>query len=99
MAGQLTDAHRTALKLFRERHGGLADSLKNYAADFRRERKRITELLQAAPATVPELARLTGLAADRVLWHIAGMRKYGSAREVGPDGDYVKYAFVEQNGK
>ncbi|MGZ4817825.1 MAG: hypothetical protein ACXVZJ_04325 [Terriglobales bacterium] len=99
MAGKLTEAHREALKLFRERHGGVADSLKKYAADFHRERKRLTEVLQAAPATVPELARQTGLAADRVLWHIAGMRKYGAAREVGPEGDYVKYALVEQSPK
>lgn len=97
MPGKLTDAHRQALKLFRERHGGVADSLKEYSAEFRRERKRLTEALQGAPATVPELARQTGLPADQVLWHIAGMRKYGTAREVGPDGDYVKYALVEQS--
>jgi DprA winged helix domain len=97
MPGKLTETHREALKLFRERHGGVAESLKKYAADFRRERKRITEALQAAPATVPELARRTGLAADRVLWHVAGMRKYGAAREAGPDGDYVKYELLEQS--
>lgn len=99
MAGKLTQAHREALKLFRERHGGVADSAKKYAADFQRERKRLVEALKVAPATVPELARHTGLAADRVLWHIAGMRKYGVAREVSAEGDYVKYALVEEAGK
>jgi len=95
MPGKLTEEHKQSLKLFRERHG-VSDSLKRYAADFRRERKRLTEVLQVAPATVPELARQTGLPADQVLWHIAGMRKYGTVREVGPDGDYIKYALVEQ---
>ena len=96
MPGKLTEAHKQALKLFRERHGGVSDFLKNYAAQFRRERKQLTTVLQAAPTTVPELARQTGLAADRVLWHIAGMRKYGTAREIATDGDYVKYEFVPQ---
>ncbi len=97
MSGKLTEAHREALKVFRERHGGVAESLKKYAADFRRERKRITDALQVAPATVPELARQTGLPSDRVLWHVAGMRKYGAAREAGPDGEYVKYELLEQS--
>lgn len=97
MPGKLTEAHKQALKLFRERHGGVADSLKRYAADFRRERKRLTEALQAAPYTVPELARQTGLPPDQVLWHIAGMRKYGIVHEVGPKEDYVKYELTEQH--
>lgn len=97
MPGKLTEAHKQALKLFRERHNGVADSLKKYAADFRRERERLSEVLQIAPATVPELAGQTGLSADQVLWHIAGMRKYGIVREVGPDGDYVKYELTEQS--
>ena len=97
MPGKLTEEHKQALKLFRERHGGVSDFLKKYATDFRRERKQLTEALQVAPATVPELSRQTGLSPDQVLWHVAGMRKYGLAREVGPDGDYVKYALVEQS--
>jgi hypothetical protein len=97
MPGKLTEAHKQALKVFRDRHGGVNESLKRYAADFRRDRKRLAEALRIAPATVPELARQTGLPADQVLWHLAGMRKYGTAREVGPDGDYVKYALVEQS--
>ncbi len=97
MAGKLTEAHRQALKLFRERHAGTADSSKEYHTDFRRERKQLTEALRVVPATIPELARQTGLSADRVLWHITGMRKYGLAREVGPEGDYVKYGLVEQS--
>ena len=97
MPGKLTEAHKQALKVFRERHGGVSESAKKYAADFRRDRKRLTEALRIAPATVPELTQQTGLPADQVLWHLAGMRKYGAAREVGPDGDYVKYALVEES--
>jgi predicted Rossmann fold nucleotide-binding protein DprA/Smf involved in DNA uptake len=99
MPVKLTDAHKQALKTFREQHSENAESLKKYVADFRHERKQVTEALRKAPATVPELVQQTGLPARQVLWHVTAMRKYGTALEVGPDGDYVKYALVQQNGK
>jgi hypothetical protein len=96
MAGKLTEAHRQALNIFRERHGGVPEALKKYASEFRRRRKQLGEALQGAPATVPQLAQKTGLPADQVLWHIAGMRKYGEVREVCLDGDYMKYELVKK---
>lgn len=96
MPGKLTDTHKTALKLFRERHGGIPEPLKQHASRFRQQRKQLTDALQTGSATVPELARKTGLPADQVLWHVAGMRKYGVARESAPDGDYVKYELVKK---
>jgi hypothetical protein len=95
MPGKLTDDHKAALKLFRERRGGISEPLKQHAAGFRQQRKQLAEAMQASPATVPELAQKTGLPADRVLWHIAGMRKYGEAQEAGVAGDYVKYELVK----
>lgn len=99
MPTKLTETHRQALKLFRERHGDASGTLKKYVADFRRDRKQITEALRKGAATVPELARQAGLPADQVLWHVTAMKKYGAAQEAGPEGDYVKYEFIEQNGK
>ena len=95
MPGKLTDAHKAALKLFRERRGGISEPLKQHASRFRQQRKQLAGALQASPATVPELAQKTGLPADQVLWHISGMRKYGLAQEAGTDGDYVKYELVQ----
>ncbi|HLI03256.1 MAG TPA: hypothetical protein VKU93_03195 [Terracidiphilus sp.] len=97
MPGKLTAAHRQALKLFRERHGNVPEAVKLYAKEFRQRRKRITEALQEAPATVPELAAKTSIPADQVLWHIAGMRKYGEVREAAADGDYMKYELVKKS--
>ena len=97
MPGKLTEVHRQALKLFRERHGDVPEAVKQYAKEFRQRRKRITEALREAPATVPELAAKTGMPADQVLWHIAGMRKYGEAREAVADGDYMKYELVKKS--
>lgn len=95
MPGKLTDAHKQALKLFRERHGGIPEPLKQHASRFRQQRKQLTEVLKVGPATVPELAQKTNLPADEVLWHVAGMRKYGVARELAQDGDYVKYELAK----
>jgi hypothetical protein len=97
MPGKLTDAHKAALKLFRERRGGISEPLKQHATTFRQQRKQLTDALKVAAATVPELAQKTGLPADQVLWHIAGMRKYGLAREVGQVDDYVKYELVKNS--
>lgn len=94
MPGKLTDEHKASLKLFRERRGGISESLKQHASGFRQQRKQLTGLLQAGPATVPDLAEKTGLPADQVLWQLAGMRKYGQVQEVGMSGDYVKYELV-----
>jgi predicted transcriptional regulator len=99
MPTKLTETHRQALKLFREQHADTSGSLKKYVADFRAERKQITEALRKRPSTVPELSQQTGLPADHVLWHVTAMRKYGMVQEVRPEGDYVKYEFIERNGK
>ena len=96
---KLTDAHRQALKLFREQHSDPSGDLKKYVADFRHDRKLTPEALRKGSGTVPELARKTGRPAGQVLWHVTAMRKYGTAQEAGADGDYVKYEFIEQNGK
>lgn len=99
MPTKLTEAHRQALKQFREQHSAVAGTLKKYVADFRQDRKQITEALRKGAGTVPELAVQTGLPAEQVLWHVTAMRKYGTVQEAGPEGDYVKYEFIEQNGK
>jgi predicted transcriptional regulator len=95
MPGKLTEAHKAALKIFRERRGGISESLKQHASGFRQQRKQLTEVMKAGAATVPELAQKAGLPADQVLWHLSGMRKYGLAQEAGQAGDYVKYELAK----
>ena len=90
----LTQAHKEALKQFRQRHRGVAEAAKEHAVTFRRQRKALETALRAGPATVPRLAEQTGLSAEIVLWHVAGMRKYGRVRESGQEGDYILYAYV-----
>jgi hypothetical protein len=90
----LTDAHKEALKQFRERHRDVAEAAKQHAVAFRKARKAVEGALKAGAATIPQLAERAKLPADQVLWHLAGLRKYGRAREAGQDGDYVQYEYV-----
>ncbi len=58
-------------------------------------RKHIKDRLREGPATVPELARATGVDAATVLQHISSMRKYGTVIEDEADGSYFRYRLVE----
>lgn len=95
----LTDTHRAALKRFREQRKREGEDPAKAAARFRQQRKTVKTALESGPATVPELAQATGLAAHEVLWHLAGMRKYGAAQETGQDGDYPRYELVPASPK
>jgi len=92
MTNKLTEDHKTALKKFRERHDKNFESVRQYAQVFNKERKQLITEIKNGPATVPELAQKTGLPTHKVLWHIAGMRKYGIVSEHSKDGDYIRYA-------
>ena len=47
---------------------------------------------KSRPSTVPADCRCPEVAAaDEVLWHVTGMRKYGQVAEAGEDGDYILY--------
>ena len=90
----LTDTHKAALRRFREQHTLSREESGRAAARFRQQRKAVESALRSGPATVPQLARATGLPAHDVLWHLAGMRKYGTAQETAQDGDYPRYELV-----
>jgi hypothetical protein len=90
----LTDTHMAALKRFREQRKQSGDDPGKYAARFRQQRKAVEAALKHGPATVPQLAQATGRPAHEVLWHLAGMRKYGVAQETTQEGDYPRYESV-----
>ena len=93
---KLTTEQKDAMKLFRERRGGVnrAQQQANRAND--KAAVAICSHLEKGPITVPELAAATSIAPSRVLWHIAAMRKYGRVREAGTDGDYVQYELAPE---
>jgi len=64
----------------------------------RAERKRIAAALGDGAMSVPQLAAAIEMPTDRVLWHLAAMRKYGDLVEAPEkDGDYFTYALVPKD--
>jgi len=61
-------------------------------------RARILEVLQAGPATVPEIAAAIGSPTHEVVFWVMGMRRYGWLSEVkGSAGDgYFRYQAEER---
>jgi aryl-alcohol dehydrogenase-like predicted oxidoreductase len=95
----ITDTHKAALKRFREQRKQAGEDPAQAAVRFRQQRKAVASALKNGPGTVPQLAEATGLPAHEVLWHLAGMRKYGAAQEIGQDGDYPRYARVDASSQ
>ena len=86
---------RTLLKRLRAERGDHVKSVIAANAPVRAERKKIVAAMADASMSVPQLATATELPTDRVLWHVAAMRKYGKAVETTErDGDYFMYALV-----
>jgi predicted transcriptional regulator len=87
----------TLKKLREERKETLARATARHK-EWQGTRKKIRAQLAAGETTVPRLAEATGLPTDEVLWHVAGMRKYGLLEEVGRDGEYPTYRLVGGDG-
>jgi predicted transcriptional regulator len=90
----LTAEQKQALTTMRERMGGISEEKKQHAKQLKAARRAITKLLREKPATVPQIATALSMASDEALWHITGMRKYGSVAEAGEEGEYVLYALI-----
>lgn len=84
------------LKQLRATH---AESVKR-AQELLKEQKKMQQELCAffreKPRTVPEAAQATGIPADKVLWFVAAMKKYGVVVEAGMCGNYPLYQKAEE---
>ncbi|MGO8717910.1 MAG: hypothetical protein ACLQMO_01675 [Acidobacteriaceae bacterium] len=88
----LTAQQKQALAKLRERIGGISEQKKQNQKHLIAARKAIVKFLEAQPATVPQIAARLSMPGDEALWHVTGMRKYGSIVEAGEEGEYVRYA-------
>ena len=57
----------------------------------KKEIRAIKEQLKNSTGTVPMVAESTGIPADKVLWYIAALKKYGQIIEGEKDGAYYHY--------
>ena len=60
---------------------GLPDTIQN----------EICKAIRENPRTVPEVAEITGLPTNIVLWYMTAYKKYGIVVESGMCGDYPLY--------
>ncbi len=84
------------IQVLRERRGGVPRELVERNRQQSAIRKRITEILQTEPKTVPELAREIELPSHEVLRYVMGMKKYGKVVEAEQVGGYFKYRLMEE---
>ncbi len=95
----LTAEQRQALAVLRESIGGIGEEKRKAQKELLAARKAIAKLLEAQPATVPQIAEALKMPAHEALWHLTGMRKYGKVTEAGEDGDYPLYALVAEQAQ
>lgn len=95
----LTSEQKQALASLRTGMGGISEEKRNAQKRLLAARKAIQKLLEAQPATVPQIAEALKMPANEALWHVTGMRKYGKVAEAGEDGDYPTYALVAYEEK
>jgi predicted transcriptional regulator len=87
------------LKRLREEHKETVTRTQALLKEQKAIRRQICQPMREEPKAVPELAELTGLPADQVLWHITAMKKYGLVIENGMCGEYYLYQMAEDKQK
>ena len=96
MTKENAKARATMLKQLREEHKDTVDRTRELLKTHKDLRRRICQTTQDAPKPVPEIAQMTGIPADQVLWHITAMKKYGDVIETGTCGEYYLYQALKE---
>ena len=88
---------RTArLKRLREERKDTVERTRALLKTQQDTRRAIVEAMRQGAETVPAIAAASGQSADQVLWHLTAMKKYDLVAEIGKDGDYYRYALVQE---
>ncbi len=83
------------LKRLRQEHKETVTRTQALLKEQKAIRRQICKPMREAPRAVPELAEITDLPADQVLWHVTAMKKYGLVVETGMCGEYYLYQMAE----
>jgi predicted transcriptional regulator len=94
-----TMSRADALKRLRQEHQAGFKATQALLKELSAIRKEIRQALQDGPKTIPELAAAINLPTSQVLWQMAAMKKYGLVAETDLDGNYYRYAWVEEAKK
>jgi hypothetical protein len=79
------------LKRLRAEHQETVERTQTLLKEQKAIRRQICQPMRDGPKTVPELAQLTGLPSNEILWHITAMKKYDQIVEVGMCAEYYTY--------
>jgi len=87
------------LKKLNETKGPVAKELRDYVVAQNKAQQALLAALKDGPKTIPELAAATGLPADKTLWYVTGLRKYGKLEDIPGRGVYPKYTLKNGEAK
>ena len=95
------DAKKRAifLKRLREEHKETVTRAQAFLKEQKAIRRQICKPMRDEPKAIPEVAEITGIPAEQVLWHIMAMKKYGLVVEAGMCGEYYRYQMAEDKLK
>jgi predicted transcriptional regulator len=79
------------LKRLREQHAESVARTQTLYKEQRTIQNEICKAIRDNPRTVPEVAEITGLPTNIVLWYMTAYKKYGIVVESGMCGDYPLY--------
>lgn len=85
------------LKALREERKDILERNKERLKTQNKEVNLIKKELKNGPGTVPAIAAATGLTADKVLWYMMSMKKYGEIQEGEPAGGYFNYMLLTKS--
>jgi predicted transcriptional regulator len=83
------------LKRLRQEHQATVERTQQLLKDQKAFRREMCKVIRDESKPVPEIAELTGLPADQILWHITALKKYDLVTEDGMCGEYYRYKVVE----
>ncbi|MCA9934538.1 MAG: helix-turn-helix transcriptional regulator [Ardenticatenaceae bacterium] len=87
------DAKKRAifLKNLRAQHEETVERTQTLLKEQKAIRRQICQPMRDGPKTIPELAQITGLPGNEILWHITAMKKYDLIVEAGMCAEYYLY--------
>jgi Fic family protein len=89
------DIGKNAFKALRKFRKKEITEISQRAKEQRKTINAIVESLKDKAATVPEIAQVTGISPDNILWYLATLKKYGKITEAEKIDGYYRYDLLE----
>jgi predicted Rossmann fold nucleotide-binding protein DprA/Smf involved in DNA uptake len=91
MEKQNKDAKKEAMKNLRAQRKKSIEQASAMMKQQKKQVKAILAFLESGEATIPEIAEGVHMPADKTLWYMATLKKYGQIVEGPKDGSFFKY--------